>query len=100
MGELRERLARQVVALLEARGWSKADLADEANVSLKHVQQVLDGRRQGTLAIWSTLFEALGYSIAIAPVAVVVKDEAPERHVHIFESLWGLRCGCGEVRVF
>ena len=48
-------LADQVRAGLADRGWTQGHLAERADLSEKHLSQMMTGRSSGTVAAWDRL---------------------------------------------
>jgi len=42
---------------MRRRGWNQADLAFAANISEKHLSQLMTGKQEGTLTMWQHLFD-------------------------------------------
>ena len=59
---LHAELVRRVKDAMTAAGWNQADLAFAANVSTKHLSQMLTGRVDGTLTMWQHLLDTLPVS--------------------------------------
>lgn len=82
MSDLQRQMVREIRILLAVRDWTQGDLGARAGLSRTHVQALLNGRREGTFDVWSRLFGALGYEIALSIAEMqerprVVNAEAP-----------------------
>lgn len=59
MSDLRAELASRVRDGMTENGWNQADLAFAANLSEKHLSQMLTGRVDGALSMWQHLLNTL-----------------------------------------
>lgn len=50
---------------LKRRKWSQRELARRVPVTHEHIHNLMTGKREGTLSMWTALLKALGCDITI-----------------------------------
>lgn len=70
---LQRQFAREVVLAMHDQRLNQVQLADRSGVAANYITRLLKGKAEGSLSTWSQLFDALGLTLVVRPVAL---DEA------------------------
>lgn len=77
-----------ICALMEARGISRADLAEAMNKSRSYVTQLLDGETNMTIRTISDAFTALGREMQLyhCPISILQEKETKEKMETVYSE--------------